>query len=529
MRASSRRPSDSRRHCQDGFGDRVSIPVVLALCDGLVVGLVWMLCLSRDNAADLASDAVAVLATAAVIGVVGSLAGRHLYRSWSRIGGTVALGRLVWAVAVGAAVAAATARCAGMSVPEANLVVAGLCTLVALAVRVWIVAVVVRARRRQGRWVTREILVGDDTVAYRLWRHVAGRPDCGRRIIGYVGDRMVGDRNDWDIPWLGPIDEAIEVAHRYGTDGILIARGAASESELRGLIRRANAAHLDVELSGGLCHVHHRRLVAIQVAHEPMVYVEPRFDGRARIGCKRCLDVVGAGALVVLTAPVMIVAVVAIVVFDGGPVFYRQVRVGRDGGLFRLWKFRTMQPGAEGCEERLRRVNERIDGPLFKMTDDPRVTRTGHVLRATSVDELPQLFNVLGGSMSLVGPRPALPSEASTFDRELRERNSVRPGMTGLWQTEARDNPDFEVYRQLDLFYVENWSFSLDVMILAATIPCLVRHAKLAFGDRDGDARSAQHDAVRIDADSGLAARLSLDDAPTAGLAPSSGTGATVR
>jgi hypothetical protein len=122
-------------------------------------------------------------------------------------------------------------------------------------------------------------------------------------------------------------------------------------------------------------------------------------------------------------------------------------------------------------------VNERTDGPLFKASNDPRVTRVGRLLRASSVDELPQLWNVLRGTMSLVGPRPALPDEVSQFDAELQRRHSVRPGMTGLWQVEARRNPSFSAYRRLDLHYVDNWSLSLDLAIMAATAPAVLGHA----------------------------------------------------
>ena len=122
-------------------------------------------------------------------------------------------------------------------------------------------------------------------------------------------------------------------------------------------------------------------------------------------------------------------------------------------------------------------VNERTDGPLFKATNDPRVTRVGAVLRALSIDEIPQLFNVMGGTMSLVGPRPALPEEVEQFDPGLQRRHAVKPGITGLWQLEARDNPSFHAYRRLDLFYVDNWSVGLDLFILLATVPMVIAHA----------------------------------------------------
>jgi len=173
-------------------------------------------------------------------------------------------------------------------------------------------------------------------------------------------------------------------------------------------------------------------------------------------------------ALIVLSP---IIAAVALVIkaCDRGPVFFKQTRVGRGGLTFQVLKFRSMTVDAESQLDALRADNER-DGPLFKMVSDPRVTRVGRFLRESSIDELPQLINVVRGEMSLVGPRPALPSEVKTFSPALRLRENVPPGITGLWQVEARDNPSFEAYRRLDLFYVENWSITLDLMIILGTV-----------------------------------------------------------
>ena len=179
-----------------------------------------------------------------------------------------------------------------------------------------------------------------------------------------------------------------------------------------------------------------------------------------------------ATTILVLSAPLVAVCALAIKLADGGPVLFRQTRIGQDGRAFTVLKFRTMVIDAEARLAALGAHNQR-NGPLFKLATDPRVTRVGGFLRATSLDELPQLFNVLAGSMSMVGPRPALPSEVAAFDPDLLSRHRVPPGITGLWQLEARDNASFYAYRHLDLFYVENWSCALDLAILAGTVPAL--------------------------------------------------------
>jgi lipopolysaccharide/colanic/teichoic acid biosynthesis glycosyltransferase len=154
-------------------------------------------------------------------------------------------------------------------------------------------------------------------------------------------------------------------------------------------------------------------------------------------------------------------------------VFYRQQRVGKGGRLFDVVKFRTMVPDAHALRHDLVSMNE-ADGPLFKIRNDPRVTRVGRFLRKTSIDELPQLWNVLRGEMSLVGPRPALPEEAALWSADLRDRLRVQPGITGMWQVSGRSNTSFEEYSRLDLYYVDNWSLLTDLSILGKTLPSVL-------------------------------------------------------
>lgn len=188
---------------------------------------------------------------------------------------------------------------------------------------------------------------------------------------------------------------------------------------------------------------------------------------------KRILDVLGAAICLVVGAPVLIAIAVTIALVDGGPVLFRQVRIGRNGRPFEMWKFRTMTCDAEERLVSLTPRNE-VTGPGFKLTDDPRLTRTGRFLRRASLDELPQLWNVLTGEMSLVGPRPALPAEVAAYAPWQRRRLAVRPGLTGLWQVSARNDPDVERWVRLDLAYIDDWSLGLDMAILARTIPAVL-------------------------------------------------------
>jgi lipopolysaccharide/colanic/teichoic acid biosynthesis glycosyltransferase len=240
-----------------------------------------------------------------------------------------------------------------------------------------------------------------------------------------------------------------------------------------------------VQLSNGLWGIDHQRLRPVPLAHEPFVYVEPPALRRGQRVVKRAVDVTVSAVLLVVSAPVLLAAMAAVRLQDGGRAIFRQVRVGQDGRPFTLFKLRTMVPNAEQQLVDVTSVNQRAGGPLFKADHDPRRTRVGRVLEQTSLDELPQLLNVLRGDMSLVGPRPALPHEVAEFDDELLGRHRVQPGITGLWQVEARDKPDFEIYRRLDLFYVENWSIGLDLAIMLSTV-CSVLGRLVPRSDPDG-------------------------------------------
>ena len=213
---------------------------------------------------------------------------------------------------------------------------------------------------------------------------------------------------------------------------------------------------------------------------ETFFYVEPKRRSTWQFAAKRAVDLLGATVGLLISMPILLVAWVAIRLENAGPAVYRQGRVGLDNRPFVVYKLRTMAPSIAD-EAEVAKLNERTDGPLFKATHDPRVTRVGAVLRAMSIDEIPQLFNVIGGTMSLVGPRPALPEEVEQFDPGLQRRHAVKPGITGLWQLEARDNPSFHAYRRLDLFYVDNWSIGLDLFILFATVPMVITRAMNVF------------------------------------------------
>jgi lipopolysaccharide/colanic/teichoic acid biosynthesis glycosyltransferase len=277
------------------------------------------------------------------------------------------------------------------------------------------------------------------------------------------------------LPNSPSIESLPEIAEQTDASGVLLVANALSAAEVHRVIELAAASGLHVQVWPGFSGLGTRRVRRLPMSGETFFYVEPERHSAWQSASKRTIDVMGAGLGLLISIPVLVLAWAAIRLEDGGPALYRQVRIGREQRPFVLYKLRTMALGADDLD--LAMINERTDGPLFKAVHDPRVTRVGAILRAMSIDEIPQLFNVLTGRMSLVGPRPALPQEAAQFDPELQRRHAVKPGVTGLWQLEARDNPSFHAYRRLDLLYVNNWSNSMDLFILLATVPMVIARA----------------------------------------------------
>ncbi|MFN8024010.1 MAG: sugar transferase [Acidimicrobiales bacterium] len=327
------------------------------------------------------------------------------------------------------------------------------------------------AARASGHHLRDVVVVGVNADAADLVAMLREHPEAGFRVRGVVGDPTLAAVHGLSSLHLGHTDDLVALLAELDIRGVITVVGALPSRELSPLIQELEDEGVHIQLSNGLLGMSHRRLRATPVAYQSLYYVEPADNTSPQLLLKRWIDLALASVTLLLASPVMLAIAVAIKLTDHGPVLFRQKRVGRDGELFHMFKFRSMVVDAEAKLAALKAEagNER-HGPLFKLERDPRVTRIGRFIRATSLDELPQLFNVLRGEMSIVGPRPALPSEVAQFDDRLLDRLQMPPGITGLWQVEARDNPHFGAYRRLDLFYVDNWSLNLDLVILVATI-----------------------------------------------------------
>jgi exopolysaccharide biosynthesis polyprenyl glycosylphosphotransferase len=307
------------------------------------------------------------------------------------------------------------------------------------------------------------LIVGANPVGRELGRDLAK----GSQVIGFVDN---GSDLDQDIGLIGPIASLERLVQQHGIDEIVVALPPNRREQLGRIISRGFGRPVQVKFAAELGELLPERFELL------------RLGGRSYIGfapvapvswLKRAFDVLFGTLALIGLSPIMLAIALAIKFDSPGPVFYAQERVGKDSVRFRMWKFRSMRQDADRLLEELRAKNE-ASGPLFKMKRDPRVTAVGRFLRRSSLDELPQLFNVLLGEMSLVGPRPPVPSEVAQYEDWQEGRLRAVPGMTGLWQVSGRSDVPFHDMVRLDLHYIRNWSLWLDLEIILRTIPAVI-------------------------------------------------------
>lgn len=331
-----------------------------------------------------------------------------------------------------------------------------------------------RARRR-GRLSNAVLAIGNRAALHNLAESFARNPADGLRLVGVCGPGIQPD----EVLVLAPgtrvraycddsDDSIMSAVRRCGADTVVLASGHLGPEEIRDLSWQLEKLDVELIVAPGMVDVAAPRLTVWLAGGQPLIRVEkPRYNG-AKCFRKRAFDIGFTLLFLLGAAPFILVAAIAIKVTSRGPVFYRSERVGLGGKSFQMIKFRTMTADADQRLPEIAHLNE-SDGVLFKMKRDPRVTPVGRILRRYSFDEIPQFFNVLRGQMSVVGPRPPLPSETHSYDQRTSRRLLVRPGITGLWQISGRSDLSWEDSVRLDLSYVENWSMMSDLVIAAGT------------------------------------------------------------
>jgi exopolysaccharide biosynthesis polyprenyl glycosylphosphotransferase len=385
---------------------------------------------------------------------------------------TSEVGRLVHAVAAGVACTALISLFVSTDTSRVWLLLTLATALPVVVIERALVRQAFRRARARGQLRRRVVVIGTNAEALSLVQMLRANAVLGYEVLGLLecGDAIPPIS---PVPVLGSWEEAPEIVQDLDATGVIIATSAIDTPVANRLARELIEMGCHVELTSGLVDISADRLLARPLGRRAVMYIEPVRRVGWRAVTKRMFDLALAGGGLFFTAPILVTAAILIKLDSRGPVFFSQVRVGKDGKLFRVRKLRTMVVDAERQLDALREQSE-VDGPLFKMHDDPRVTRIGRLLRATSIDELPQMWNVIRGEMSVVGPRPALPSEASEWTEDLHNRLRVKPGITGMWQVNGRSTSSFDDYVRHDLYYVDNWSLLTDLAIIAKTIPVVL-------------------------------------------------------
>jgi exopolysaccharide biosynthesis polyprenyl glycosylphosphotransferase len=319
------------------------------------------------------------------------------------------------------------------------------------------------------------LIAGADCVGREVRDYLVSQPIAGYRVKGFV---TLGEDSDdmqgiADEEIAGEIRNAIPLARSMFVDEIIFTRRPTKPHVLNQVLQEARTVGIDVRVIPSLSETLTNRDDVQYIGNLPTVVIYRKKDRQLSLFVKRVIDITASSTAIVFLFPLFLFIAIAIKLQGHGPVFYLGKRVGYKGNVFTCYKFRTMVADADAMREKLAHLNER-KGVLFKISKDPRVTPVGAILRKYSLDELPQFFNVLRGDMSLVGPRPSIRSEVAQYETDHLLRLDVVPGITGLWQVEARRDPSFESYIKLDSKYVNNWSIWLDLKILLRTVTAVI-------------------------------------------------------
>jgi len=323
-------------------------------------------------------------------------------------------------------------------------------------------------RVAQGQAVRNVLIVGSGESGQKLAHYLETHARMGYVFRGFLDQHVSADERV-----LGGIEALPQVARAQFIDEVFITLPL-DRDLVREVALQARRRHLDVKIVPDLFADLTRRAPLSYMGEVPVLALHREPIPAIALFMKRVTDVMGSALLLAISSPLLLAIAIAIYLDSRGPALYRAYRIGKKGRRFTFYKFRTMVNNADELRARLRAMNER-QGPFFKIANDPRITRVGRILRKYSLDELPQLWNVLKGDMSLVGPRPPIEDEVDQYSLEHLRRLDVTPGITGLWQVEARSDPSFEKNIALDLEYIENWSPTMDLKILLRTVPAVFK------------------------------------------------------
>ncbi len=336
------------------------------------------------------------------------------------------------------------------------------------------ILVVLQTIRRKGYNYQNLLVVGTGSRARKFAQTLNAHPEWGYRVRGYLDqDPALLGRRITGHPVVGTLEDLPQLLDRCVIDEVVFIVPRSWLSHIEGALRVCEEQGITISIGADLYNLPVAKPVLTEFEGVPMLTYSTTPFAPGKLGLKRAMDVAGAFFLLILGFPFILGIAAAIRLTSPGPVLFRQTRLGLNGRRFTLLKFRTMVDGAHKRREEMAHLNE-MTGPVFKLSNDPRVTWVGWFLRRWSLDELPQLINIFKGEMSLVGPRPPLPTEVTQYLPWQKRRLSMRPGLTCLWQVNGRNTIDFEKWVRLDLEYIDKWSLALDCKILGRTLPAVL-------------------------------------------------------
>ncbi len=331
--------------------------------------------------------------------------------------------------------------------------------------------ILIRYRIAEGYYNINVLIVGAGQAGYALAEEIRNNPYLGLRVVGFVDDAKAVKVYNYNI--LGNINELEHLVQQYFVDEIYVTIPS-ERKVVSGVMALGKKMNKTVRVVADNFASSFTQMRLDYIGFIPLIrYIDGSLHG-TELFIKRLVDVTIAGVSLIITLPLFVLIAFLIKLDSPGPIFYISKRCGRKGKLFDFYKFRSMVMNADGYKEALRDKSE-VKGPIFKIKDDPRITRVGKYLRRYSLDELPQLINVVKGDMSLVGPRPPTPDEVANYDIWQMRRLDIRPGITCFWQVRGRSELSFYKWMKWDLWYIDNWSFSLDLLILLWTIPAVLK------------------------------------------------------
>ena len=324
--------------------------------------------------------------------------------------------------------------------------------------------------RRKGIGLTRILVVGAGEIGRAIVQNVVAQPELGYRLVGLADDERTEDFGRF--PLLGKTQDVPSIVYRHEIDEVIIALPAGEHRKVAEILHACARSRVSFRIVPDLHQLSLNQLDIVELNGIPLIGLRETPLQGTNLVIKRLLDIVVSATALLLLSPFALLIAIAIKLDCPGPVFVRQVRVGRYGKPFYFYKFRSMIPNADKKLKDI--IDQNQNKVIFKMKNDPRITRVGRILRRTSIDESPQIFNILRGDMSLVGPRPPFVWEVEQYEDWYRKRLEVPQGLTGLWQVSGRSDLPFDEMALLDMWYIENWSLSLDLKILLRTVPAVL-------------------------------------------------------